>query len=254
MQKFKKYIIVIKTILLTTGLFSASFSYALSFEQEAQQECSKVKQYANIGKKNYDQKQYSKALAQFQQQAAWTQFCNYHTDETGIKFSERDLAIAYNNVGLTYAKLNKPLWARAWYQLNINSESELKSTQFNLKQLPLPKTSSNLSGKYVRYAGFGEWNIITVQKHKTEYDISFDGLYMGLRSLIYGPNIGSFEITMPLTTNQTTYRNEECQIKLNFKSDTTSGHTIKVTQIDGASCGFGHNVSAEGIYYKVESK
>lgn len=31
-----------------------------SFEQELQQGCNKVKQYASLGKKNYDQKQYKK--------------------------------------------------------------------------------------------------------------------------------------------------------------------------------------------------
>ncbi len=46
----------------------------LSFEQELQQGCNKVKQYASLGKKNYDQKQYKKALENFQSQASWTAF------------------------------------------------------------------------------------------------------------------------------------------------------------------------------------
>lgn len=45
-----------------------------SYEQELQQGCNKVKQYASLGKKFYDQKQYKKALENFQNQASWTAF------------------------------------------------------------------------------------------------------------------------------------------------------------------------------------
>ena len=242
--------------LCTIGLLVTPSSHAeISFEQALQQGCAKVKQYASTGKKFYDQKQYKKALAQFKNQASWSQFCMMNTDETSIQITERDVAIAYNNIGLSYAKMNQPMWARAWYLLNIRNEVEPKSTRFNLKQLPTPKPSTDLSGLYVRYAGLGEWNHLTVKKNKTSYQIEFEGLYMGIRSLIYGPNIGKFDTTMPLSKNQTVYRDEDCLIDLNFKSDTTSGNSIKVTQHDGASgCGFGHNVYADGVYLKVESK
>lgn len=36
-----------------------------SYEQELQQGCNKVKQYASLGKKNYDQKQYKKRSKTF---------------------------------------------------------------------------------------------------------------------------------------------------------------------------------------------
>ena len=105
----------------------------------------------------------------------------------------------------------------------------------------------------MRYAGFGEWNYLTVKNNKTSYQIEFDGLYMGIRSLVYGPNMGEFDITMPLSKKQAVYRYEDCKIDLNFKSDTTSGNSIKVTQSDGNSgCGFGHNVYADGVYQKVK--
>lgn len=84
-----------------------------SYEQELQQGCNKVKQYASLGKKFYDQKQYKKALENFQNQASWTAFCKANADETTVKFTDRDIEVANNNVGLAYAKLGQPLWARA---------------------------------------------------------------------------------------------------------------------------------------------
>ncbi|MFI7819383.1 hypothetical protein ACFMJ5_08165, partial [Acinetobacter baumannii] len=113
-----------------------------SYEQELQQGCNKVKQYASLGKKFYDQKQYKKALENFQNQASWTAFCKANADETTVKFTDRDIEVANNNVGLAYAKLGQPLWARAWFMLDEKS----KSSQFNLKQLPQPKASNDLSG------------------------------------------------------------------------------------------------------------
>ena len=44
-----------------------------SYEQELQQGCNKVKQYASLGKKFYDQNNI-KALENFQNQASWTAF------------------------------------------------------------------------------------------------------------------------------------------------------------------------------------
>ena len=85
------------------------------------------------------------------------------------------------------------------------------------------------------------------------YLISYSGVYMGLRSLIYGPNMGEFDTTMPLYKKQAIFKEEQCVIQLNFKSNQSLGNYIEVEQNDGNSwCGFGHNVNAGGIYYKVE--
>ena len=58
---------MIKTIfsgsLCALGLIAMTSTHAeLSYEQELQQGCAKLKQYANNGKKLYDQKQYKKAI------------------------------------------------------------------------------------------------------------------------------------------------------------------------------------------------
>ncbi|MDM1758615.1 hypothetical protein HX127_13830 [Acinetobacter sp. 256-1] len=221
-----------------------------SFQQELQQGCLTIKTEATLGKKLYDQKNYKKALEHFQTQAAWTSFCLSNADETSVKFSENNVITAQNNVALTYAKLGKPMWARAWLMINKNE----KSNQFNLKNLVKPKISHDLSGEYVSYAGFGEWDHISVKRTKNAYEISYAGLYMGLRSLIYGPNMGEFDTTFALNQKRAMYKYEDCTIQLDFKADQNLGNYIEVKQDNGDSgCGFGHNVYAGGTFYKVET-
>lgn len=241
-----------KFYILTASIITATASFAeTSFEQELQQGCAKVKQYALNGKKLYDQKQYAKAVKQFEDQAAWSQFCQINAEESGIKVTDREIEIANNNVGLSYAKLGKPQWARVWFLRDKDS----KISQYNLKQLPKPQISKDLQGTYVRANGFGQWDYITVKKQQSKYLINFEVYYFGIRGLIYGPNLGEFDTTMPITAKQANYRYEDCQIKLQFTNDTNNGQKIEVKQNSGESgCGFGHNVYAGGTFYKVEGK
>ena len=236
--------------LLSIGLLGLSaHTFADSdFEKELRSGCSKVQSYANNGKKFYDQKQYQKAIAQFKQQAAWSSFCAMNVEDGVTAFSERDITTAFNNVGLSYAKLGKPQWARAWFSVFPNT----KASQFNLKQLPAPEKPKNFAGKYVRYAGFGQWNTMEVKPVSNAYQIEFNGLYMGLRSLIYGPNMGEFLTPMSLNKAQANYSVEDCKIDLKFQFNAQIGQQIVVNSNNPMSCGFGHNVSADGMYLKVE--
>ena len=73
---------------------------------------------------------------------------------------------------------------------------------------------------------------------------------MGLRSLIYGPN-SEFDTKMLTNKKQTVYKNEDCRIQLDFKSNAKLGNYIQVKQNEGNSgCGFGHNVYADGNLFK----
>jgi hypothetical protein len=247
-------ILKILTLSCTMSLllsFSNTQAAELDYTQQLQQGCGKLKQYARLGKQYYDQKQYAKALTQFEDQAAWSHFCQINAEESGVNVTDRDIEIANNNVGLTYAKLGKPLWARAWFLRNPDS----KMSQFNLSQLPKMQQSTSLAGTYVAKNGFGQWDTITVKKLKNAYQIEFEGYYFGLRGLIYGPNLGSFDVEMPLQQKKVVYRYEDCQIQLNFTTDAKLGQKIVVEEQQNASgCGFGHNVSASGTYLKVETK
>ena len=238
-----------KIILSFSLLALSSTTFAeMSYEQEVLLNCSKVKNYANVGKKLYDQKQYQKALEPFKQQAKWSSFCEVNSEESGVSFSDQAISTAFNNVGLTYSKLGKYGWARAWF----SAFPEMKATQFNLKQLPTPTQSTNLAGKYVQHAGFGEWNTITVKRLQNAYQIEFNGLYMGARSLINGPNSGEFSTRMPLQKNQASFREDDCKIDLKFGFNNKQGQYIQANTQNMMSCGFGMNVSAEGVYLKVE--
>ncbi|MGH1401120.1 MAG: hypothetical protein ACRAUR_07785 [Acinetobacter tandoii] len=231
--------------------FSNTQAAELDYTQQLQQGCGKLKQYARLGKQYYDQKQYAKALTQFEDQAAWSHFCQINAEESGVNVTDRDIEIANNNVGLTYAKLGKPLWARAWFLRNPDS----KMSQFNLSQLPKMQQSTSLVGTYVAKNGFGQWDTITVKKLKNAYQIEFEGYYFGLRGLIYGPNLGNFDVEMPLNQKHAVYHYEDCQIDLTFASHPQQGQQIVVEeQQNTSSCGFGHNVSANGTYLKVETK
>lgn len=239
-----------KHIILSCAVLAFSlpaFAYT-SFEEELRSNCTKVKSYAASGKKLYDQKHYQKALAAFKEQASWSAFCEINKDNSAVSFSQQSISTAFNNVGLTYAKLGQYGWARAWFSVFPN----MKSSQFNLHQLPAPKKSTNLAGTYVRHAGFGQWQMITVERAKNAYEIKFNGLYMGARSLIYGPNIGEFSTSMPLQNTQAVYRVDDCKIDLKFGFNTKLGQHIRVKETNNMSCGFGMNVSAEGVYLKVE--
>lgn len=242
-----------KVFLLALSIFTYSAVQTAhaesSFEQELQRGCQAVSQHAALGKKLYDQKNYKKALEHFQTQAAWSSFCLSNEDETTVKFTEQQVITAQNNVALSYAKMGKPMWARAWLMIN----KEEKTNQFNLKNLAKPKISTDLSGEYVSYSGYGEWDHITVKRHKNAYEVSYAGLYMGLRSLIYGPNMGEFDTSFALNKKRAIYKYEDCTIQLDFKTDQNLGHYIEAKQESGEStCGFGHNVYAGGTFYKVE--
>ena len=241
---------MITSLLAPFALILNTASHAADYdEQNIKQGCAKLSQYRKLGQKFYDQRNYKKALDQFQRQASWSAFCqSVGEEDTGIRVSDNDIDIANNNVGLTYSKLNQPLWARAWFQIKPT-----KTSQFNLKKLVTPKPNNDLTGEYASYAGFGEWNNITIKKRDQKYLIQFTGLWMGARSLIYGPNIGEFETEMPLHAKKASYRFENCQIDINFTYNASLGNFIEVKELnEQADCGFGMNVSSTGSYQKVE--
>lgn len=238
-----KIIFSFSLVALSSGVWAD-----INFETELRAECAKVKNHAQSGKQFYDQRHYQKAIDSFQQQASWAAFCEFNSEESGVSFSEQAISTAFNNVGLSYAKLGQNGWARAWFSVF----PEMKSSQFNLAQLPAPKKSNNLAGTYARHAGFGQWKTLTIKRNKNAYEIKFNGLYMGGRSLIYGPNIGVFYTNMPLNQSQAEYRSEDCIIRLTFGFDPQQGHYIQADENENAGCGFGHGVTADSRYMKVE--
>ncbi|KAF1028053.1 MAG: hypothetical protein GAK29_00352 [Acinetobacter bereziniae] len=58
------------TLILSTSNHATDYD-----ERNLKQSCAKLSQYRKLGQKYYDQKNYKKALDQFQKQASWSDFC-----------------------------------------------------------------------------------------------------------------------------------------------------------------------------------
>lgn len=219
--------------------------------QEQIADCKKIGSYAQAGQKAYDAGDYNKAREAFRDQAAWSHSCYtlFQDDPKSFAISDSAVATADNNVALTYIKQKEFLKAKAWLMINPDD----KKSQYNLNLIKaeiakLPKSKSPV-GEYWQYAGNGAWNIIGVARKGSQYDISFFGLYMGLMSMYYGPNMGEFSLTSPIKNGTAVYSDNEdgegCQIDMQFKADSVQ---LKSTRHD---CGFGHNVYADGDFQRV---
>ena len=217
------------------------------------EECAQLQAFTQQGDKWYRAGQYRKAVEAYQKQAGLMSFCLSNMDDGSDDAAKsKRLNIAYNNVGLSHAKLGEYRWARAWYELH----ADIAPSPFNLQHLPAIKPSRDKRGQYVRYAGQGEWNYLTVRDGNKGYDIDFEGLRMGLMGWLYGPNMGNFGTSMKKNSQTASYHYEnngqyQCDINMRFLPANAQGERIEVTQEGDGSCGFGHGVYAGGTYLKI---
>lgn len=252
------------TLLLVGAMLMAIDSHASELQQQIA-DCKKINSYAQAGQKAYNAGQYSKARAAFEDQAAWSHSCQtlFQADQTGFAISDSAVATADNNVALTYIKQGDFLKAKAW--LMINPKDKKSQYNFNLIKEPLAKLSaSNMSqtpiGEYWQYAGNGAWNRLNVtpaNKAGTRYKISFFGLYMGLMSMYYGPNMGEFTTFSPIKNGRAVWTEsaeegipnaEGCTVVVTFSADKVNLNTTQ------GQCGFGHNMDANGDFLRVSYK
>lgn len=210
-------------------------------------DCLNVKTLAAQGDKYYKLGQYSKAREQYEQQAAWSESCD---------FDDAKIATAYNNVALTYIHENNYLKARAWLNILPNDKKSL----FNLKKIKtnldeaLGKAAAAPQGEYWHYSGKSMWDVITIKKAGTKFSVNFEGLYAGLMAMYSGPNMGEFSTVLAIKNGRARYSMaDEKESYGNCVYDfLISKDSLKVDLVSGDSCGFGHNVSAEGNYSKVD--
>lgn len=233
----------IKTLILL--LATACSAHAEISQQEIEADCQKIQKFSVSGDKYYKLQQYAKAREAYEQQAAWAESCG---------LDESKVASAYNNVALTYIHQGEYLKARAW----LNLAPKDKKSIFNLNKIKndlqnsVVKLSSIPEGRYWQYAGKSMWSEMTIKKEKQKYRFDFSGFYAGLMAMYYGPNMGEFSTVLDIKNGRATYvmakdnADLDCVYDFFLKED-----TLTVKRISGDSCGFGHNVSAEGIYLKV---
>jgi hypothetical protein len=232
--------------IFTLLLLATCSAHAEISERNIEADCqNKIKKFILNGDKFYKLKQYSKARQEYEQQVGWSESC---------ALNEASIAAGYNNVALTYIHQKEYLKARAWLNL---SPKDAKSI-FNLNHIKddiqnaIVKSSKIPNGEYWMYAGKSIWNVIAIKKENTNYRFDFTGYYAGLMTMHYGPNIGEFSTVLAIKNGRAHYSmtddNEysNCVYDFVIKKD-----TLSVELVTGNSCGYGHNVSAEGIYQKV---
>jgi hypothetical protein len=73
-------------------------------------------------------------------------------------------------------------------------------------------------------------------------------------AMYYGPNFGDFSALITINNGRAHYSMADGKDSdFNCIFDFVFNHVaLKVPQTSGDECGFGHNVSADGDYYKVE--
>lgn len=219
-------------------------------EAEYAADCAKIKEYAQQGEQFYKAKNYPKAREAFIQQAAWQEQCDVGAQD----FHDSLQATAFNNVALTYIREGDYRKAQAW--LSIRPDDKKSAYNLSLikdKLASLPKPAS-AAGEYWQYAGRGEWEVLTLTSEGADaYRADWSGLYFGMKGMYYGPNIGEFseKVTLKAGKGVIRLRDEgisDCSITFSLSPDL---QTISATTDDVMKCGFGHNVSADGTYLRV---
>lgn len=236
-----------KIIALVALLLASVNSHAeITAEREAA-DCLKINSYAASGDTFYKLKKYPQAREQYEQQAAWSETC---------QLGKSRIATAYNNVALTYIRQTDYLRANAWLNILPND----KKSVFNMAKISneikksIGRLANKPDGKYWQYAGKSLWSVISIKKENAKYRFDFDGYYAGLMAMYSGPNMGDFSTTLDMKNGKALYsmlkdgQDFDCVYEF-----TVTNETLTVERVSGDSCGFGYNVSAEGVYYKVAS-
>lgn len=214
-------------------------------------DCAKIADYASQGERAYKAKAYDKALEAFEEQAAWLEQCELGKDNPNDVL----LATAYNNVALAWIRQGEYRKARAWLSImpdDAKSKYNLARIQDKLQALPKPASAA---GEYWQYAGRSQWEVITLKPQGgSNWLAEWSGYYFGLMGLYSGPNLGDFseKVTLKNGKGEILLREEgisQCTISLHLDSDLQA---LTMQTDDATNCGFGHNVSADGTYLRVD--
>lgn len=227
---------------LLAGVLTALNAAAKIDEPDIEADCRNVGQYAVKGQAAYQNGDYARARDIFRDQVAWSEFCRQPEGAT---------VTAYNNIALAYLRQGMWLKARAWLQLAPDDEKSrynLSLMQPQLDALPPPRSPA---GEYWQYAGYGNWNTLVVEPQGDRFAIEYSGLYMGAMALYYGPNIGEFSTVTAIRDRHAVYH-QSAESDFGSACDVSMAFTDHdVTLATDGDCGFGHNVRAQGVYWRV---
>lgn len=243
-----KFVLMVLTLYISANLFANA---AESGDDIAKEMCAKLPVVIKKGDESYKAGEYAKARDYFTEQVSLSEGCGYVYG----KPDQAATITAYNNVALSYIKQGEKLKALAWLSLAPND----KKSKFNyglLKSMPA-SVGPDMVGTYWQYAGFGSWNVASVEKQGNDYLISLNLLYFGLMGLAYGPNIGDISqvVTMKDDEGLIKLTDEEgnCEISIKF-IEKDHGILRFDTNQNKNECGFGHNVYAYGDFIRVSGK
>lgn len=231
-------------------LLLAAFSCQAEItDEEMAADCAKIPGYAKQGELFYKAKNYPKAREAFEQQVAWQEQCDANVQQ----FDEDKLATAYNNVALTWIREGDYRKAQAWlaiYPDNKKSAYNLSLIKDKLDALPKPTSPS---GEYWQYAGRGNFQtFIFKPRGGDSWQADWEGAYFGLMAMYSGPNLGEFseKVTLKEGKGAVVIKDfgMQCTISLALSPD---GLKLDARTDNAENCGFGHNVSADGTYLRV---
>ncbi|HDX8453069.1 TPA: tetratricopeptide repeat protein [Aeromonas hydrophila] len=243
-----KFVLMVLTLYISANVFANA---AESGDDIAKEMCAKLPVVIKKGDESYKAGEYAKARDYFTEQVSLSEGCGYVYG----KPDQAATITAYNNVALSYIKQGEKLKALAWLSLAPND----KKSKFNyglLKNMPA-SVGPDMVGTYWEYAGFGSWNVASVERQGNDYLISLNLLYFGLMGMVYGPNIGDISqvVTMKDDEGLIKLTGEEgnCEISIKF-IDKDNGILKIDTNPDRKECGFGHNVYAHGDFIRVSNR
>lgn len=243
-----KFVLMVLTLYIIANFFANAAEPGDDIEKEM---CAKLPVVIKKGDESYKAGEYVKARGYFTEQVSLSEGCGYaygNPDQTAT-------ITAYNNVALSYIKQGDKLKALAWLSLALND----KKSKFNyglLKNMPV-SVGPDMVGTYWEYAGFGSWNIASVEKQGSDYLISLNLLYFGLMGVAYGPNMGEISqvVTMKDDEGLIKLTGEEGNCEISIKFIEKDHGILRVdTNPNKNECGFGHNVYAHGDFIRVSGK
>ncbi|MEN3752543.1 tetratricopeptide repeat protein [Mangrovibacter sp. SLW1] len=218
-------------------------------------DCAKISHYAADGEAAWSENKFAAARAAFEEQVSWSEQCD---------LPDNQIAAAYNAVARTYIQQKDYHRAWAWLMLAPGYAESVQNLALIKDKLAAEPFSDSPDGVWWKYAGRGIWQSIQVSDAgDSKIKVDFEGYAFGLMGLYNGPNMGHFIRTVALSGHNATVKlrdNDDvtdddtdsddsihCNIHLKFTPDQLTVTTDKPQQ-----CGFGHNVTANGTWVRVQ--
>ncbi|MEY8712129.1 hypothetical protein A9B99_13950 [Mangrovibacter phragmitis] len=219
-------------------------------------DCAKVSHYAADGKAAWAANKFAAARAAFEEQVSWSEQCDLPDDQ---------IAAAYNAVARTYIQQADYHRAKAWLMLAPGYPESVQNLALIKDKLAAEPFPDSPDGVWWKYAGRGIWQSIKVSgARNNKIKVDFEGYAFGLMGLYNGPNMGHFVRTVALSGDHATVKLRDdddditdndtdsdysihCNIHLQFTPD-----QLTVTTDRPRQCGFGHNVTANGTWIRVQ--